>query len=607
MSTNAEHKTRRICEFRSYKETFRNALNVYVVNEKAILLIAFFAILLRVITPYLGVLLPKIVADGIMKHDSYRYIVNVASLGCGLVFATYLQRYTDTMIDSAAGTISVMRFQTLKISKQIHMDYEKMEDPNISALHAKADQASANGYTPGMRFIGENVAFLSNLLGAVLYAFIIGSVHIAILLLLVVNALIQHSAMVRYRKFRESTSENRSMLLHRVDVLIKTLQNPKAAKDIRLFSSRKWLVKHTEREIQNYELSEDELALRQKNNKILGALLTVLRDGLVYAYLVYLVITKKLEIGDFLLVFGVVASMSGWIIGIIKSYNELQKSITEMKHIQEYLLCADSMPPERAGQQLDANEFPPSIVLHNVSYKYCGAPAATLEEINLHIHSGERLAVVGVNGAGKTTLVKLLCGLYEPTTGSITISGKNTGTHMKDNCFELFSVVFQDIHLLSCDIAGNVSQQTPEETDMNLVWHCLEASGLADKVRSLTSREKTQIVKMVHPDAIELSGGELQKLALARALYKNAPVLILDEPTAALDPIAEDEVYQQYASLTKGKTSVFISHRLASTRFCDRIVLLGEGRILEEGTHESLIKMNGVYANMFQVQASQYK
>jgi ABC-type multidrug transport system fused ATPase/permease subunit len=170
--------------------------------------------------------------------------------------------------------------------------------------------------------------------------------------------------------------------------------------------------------------------------------------------------------------------------------------------------------------------------------------------------------------------------------------------------------VFQDIHLLSADIAGNISQQPPDLTDYAKVAQCLALTGLDGKINSLPEKEKTLLVRAVNASAIELSGGEKQKLAMARALYKDAPVILLDEPTAALDPLAENEVYQKYAELTQGKTSVYISHRLASTRFCDRIILIDgaaeKDSIAEMGTHEELMQLRGIYAHMFETQASYY-
>ena len=204
-------------------------------------------------------------------------------------------------------------------------------------------------------------------------------------------------------------------------------------------------------------------------------------------------------------------------------------------------------------------------------------------------------------------MVKLICGLLHPTEGEIFINGINAVDFARDDYFKLFSVIFQDVHLLPISIAGNITLQQEEQYDKVRLQQCLEQSGLKDKIDRLPNGLNTLMVKNVNEEAVELSGGEVQKLLLARALYKEAPVLILDEPTAALDPIAENDIYMKYSEMTAGKTSVFISHRLASTRFCDRIIFLADGKIAEEGTHSELLALNGEYAKLFEVQSRYYR
>jgi len=200
----------------------------------------------------------------------------------------------------------------------------------------------------------------------------------------------------------------------------------------------------------------------------------------------------------------------------------------------------------------------------------------------------------------------LICGLYGPTAGEVLFNRKPAGDYGRDAYFSFFSAVFQDIHLLAASVAENISQQTAEITDKNKIARCIALAGLSEKCDSLPDGADTLLVRAVHPDAAELSGGEKQKLAMARAIYKDAPVLILDEPTAALDPLAENETYLKYAELTEGKTSIYISHRLASTRFCDRILLIEGNTVAEEGTHDELMALGGTYAGMFALQAGYY-
>jgi ABC-type multidrug transport system fused ATPase/permease subunit len=248
----------------------------------------------------------------------------------------------------------------------------------------------------------------------------------------------------------------------------------------------------------------------------------------------------------------------------------------------------------------------PSIVFENVSFAYePGKPV--LDNFSLNIAAGEKIALVGVNGAGKTTLVKLLCGFYEPDAGRILIDGIDISTVVREDLFALFSAVFQDIFQVSLTLRENISLRRAEETDDEKIRESLENAGLWDDVQKMPHGPDTELLRDFDDEGVMLSGGQQQKLLLARALYKNAPVLILDEPTAALDPIAEDNLYRQYNQLAAHKTSIYISHRLASTRFCDRVVYLNNAVAEELGTHEELMENGKGYARMYEIQSQYYK
>lgn len=244
--------------------------------------------------------------------------------------------------------------------------------------------------------------------------------------------------------------------------------------------------------------------------------------------------------------------------------------------------------------------------MENVSFRYPEAKEDTLSKINLTLHPGEKLAVVGLNGAGKTTLIKLICGFLDPTEGRILLDGEDIRNYNRRDYYTLFSAVFQEFSLLAGSIATNVAQ-SEDDIDMEKVRSCVEKAGLKEKIESLKDGYETLLNREVYEDAILLSGGEIQRLMLARALYKDAPFVMLDEPTAALDPIAESDMYQKYHEMTKDKSSIYISHRLASTRFCNRIILIDQARICEEGTHEELLKRNGKYAHLYEIQSKYYK
>lgn len=254
-----------------------------------------------------------------------------------------------------------------------------------------------------------------------------------------------------------------------------------------------------------------------------------------------------------------------------------------------------------------------SFILEDISFSYRKWEDGEEREVpifrnlDLMIHAGERLAIVGRNGAGKSTLVKLLCGMLEPDRGRILMDSRDIRSIPKEELYGHFSAVFQHSRILPVSVARNVMLDVREREDKDAMWEAIRAAGLEEKVKSLPSGEETGLVGQISEEGTELSGGQEQRLLLARALYKAAPVLLLDEPTAALDPKAESEIYEKYGELTEGKTSVFVSHRLASTRFCDRILFIEEGRIAESGSHLELMEKNGRYADMFRVQSRYYR
>jgi ABC-type multidrug transport system fused ATPase/permease subunit len=240
----------------------------------------------------------------------------------------------------------------------------------------------------------------------------------------------------------------------------------------------------------------------------------------------------------------------------------------------------------------------------SVSYTYPNSESPTIKNINLTIEAGEKIALVGLNGAGKTTLVKLICGMYTPTSGSILVNGYDINEYNREEYYSIISAVFQQYKFLPVSIAQNISIFKPDNARLE---ECIEYSGIRDKLEKLPDGINTPLIKELNPNGAELSGGESQKLLLARAIYKPSSILVLDEPTAALDPIAESEMYGRYNDFAADKTSLFISHRLASTRFCDRIVYIQDGEIKEIGTHDALLNANGKYAELFNIQSHYYK
>ena len=407
-----------------------------------------------------------------------------------------------------------------------------------------------------------------------------------------------------FSKWQYKNHDNWTQYDHKLAYLNNKAGDYRAAKDIRLFNMSSWL-----HDMYSSFFNSRMYWYRKEENYRLvvnwvGVFLTFLRDGLAYGLLVYQMFLNQLDVSDFVFYTTIIVQYSVWIFGLMSSLVALKSTSYNVADIRQFLELPDS-------QCHDNNEVLPEQVLNitfdHVSFRYPDAKEDTLNDFSFSINKGEKIAIVGVNGAGKTTLVKLLCGLYTPSKGAIYINGTDICRYNKSDYYHLFSVVFQDIYIMPTTIEKNIALTDHDDIDVKKLHKVLRLSGLEDKINELPQREYTNLVKGVQETGVDLSGGEMQKLALARALYKNGKIVVLDEPTASLDPIAENEIYQKYNELISGRCSVYISHRLSSTQFCDKIFLLENGRIVEKGNHEELLNLQGKYAEMFEVQGQYYR
>lgn len=333
-----------------------------------------------------------------------------------------------------------------------------------------------------------------------------------------------------------------------------------------------------------------------------NALLSLLSNFAAYLVIGARALYGVLPIGDVLLYAG----------SVTRAMSDLQTFLatgSEFDYINSYLSTYEDFiaQPSMAYdgtlpiEKRDDGQY--EFAFHDVSFSYPGTNIPVLEHVTLSFAVGEKTALVGRNGAGKTTLIKLLCRLYEPTSGYITLNGIDIRKYSYKEYTQAFSVVFQDFHLFSLPLDENIAAGT--EIDEAALQSSLAKVGLTDHVQQLPQGVRTRLYNN-NGSGVDLSGGEAQRTAIARALYKDAPFVILDEPTAALDPIAEAEIYEQFSQMTAGKTAVYISHRMSSCKFCDRIIVLDHGRIAEDGTHDTLLANHGIYANLYETQAQYY-
>jgi ABC-type multidrug transport system fused ATPase/permease subunit len=579
-------------------------------ESKPLIVRSFLNVIILVALPFLGILLPKLVIDLIEAQATpLQFIVQVGGAAVLLVVAYLASGFFSYYVQrgDVIGIVGVMVLLRETLKKKTDMDYEVLESPAYQEVDKKIDQANQGNHSPALNIPVMLVEVIANFAGFVLFAGVIIAISPIILPLVVLTAALNYYMIVRARKYMERTRASRSQNLRYVTAIHDVLENHEAGKDIRLYKAQEWLDRLAYKYFSRFLRGERQALAKDMQSGLVDASMSLVRDGVAYFILIGMVLAGTITVGNFVFVFGAVGTLATWIAGFLQAAGDLQKACVQMDDVRTGLEYPDQMN-RAAGVPLPTQaELPPTITLRNLVYQYPSGVAPALQGIDLTIAPGERIAIVGTNGAGKSTLVKLISGLYVPTQGEVLLNGHSTLAYNRDEYYSLFSVVFQDIRMLPLTIAENISLLPRQQTDDARVRECLAIAGLLAKVEALPDGLDTHLVRSVHADAVQLSGGEMQKLAMARAIYKDAPVLILDEPTAALDPLAEDEVYMKYAELTAGRTSIYISHRLASTRFCDRILLLDGNIIAEQGTHDELMALQGIYAHMFQVQASYYQ
>lgn len=484
--------------------------------------------------------------------------------------------------------------------------YPNLGDETFKKLTAKASEATGSNSQATEAIWSTLTGVTQNLLGFMIYMLLLFSLDSWMVILIIATTLVGYFINKRVNEYdyrhREEVAEYEKQMWY-IDGKAGDFS---AAKDIRIFGIRPWLEELGSKAMAAF------IAYHKKANgvyiwgRIADLILSFIRNGAAYIYLLHLVISNNLPASEFLLYFSAVGGFSGWVSGILGGLSTLHRQSLDISTVRECLEYPEPFEFE-SGEPLEPdNRTAYELKLVNVSFRYPESKDYILENINLTLHSGEKLAVVGLNGAGKTTLVKLLCGFYDPTEGQVLLNGKDIRSYNRRDYYKMFSAVFQNFSLLAGTIATNIAQ-SEDNIDMERVKACAAQAGLLAKIESLPDSFQTYLNRSIYENAIMLSGGETQRLMLARALYKDAPVIILDEPTAALDPIAEAELYQKYNEMTSGKSSVYISHRLASTRFCDRIIFLEKNHITEEGTHDELLARGGRYFELFEVQSKYYR
>lgn len=557
------------------------------------------------------ILLPKIVLDAVSGNkNSETLAMQTGAIGIALVIATLVNLVVHNEIEKCSQMFLYQRLTSMWQRKTIRLDYNVFISGQGKILLEKARQTISSPNWGIVELLGKLTVIMETTVGLVIYCILVGSLHPLILAFLGMFFLIELFTGIKIEDKKQSFRENKAKTDRRLNYIAYGTKGMKEAKDIRLFFIEAMLKKITREVISDKCKVETKIQKWQFMHTAVTAMMMFIRDGAAYAFLIYRYIAFDMSIGDFSLYFATITGIGMWLTKLSDAISGFREVVHYVMDFYTFITLAEDSVTDKVGLNI---QVPVSFEFKNISFSYHEKAEneekkiQVLKDINFKVSAGEKIAIVGVNGAGKSTLIKLLCGMLSPDEGEILVNEVNNRTYQTTAYYGLFSAVFQHSQILPVSIADNIMLNINRENSRDVMWECIRKAGLEEKIMSLPKRELTPLLKTITENAVQLSGGQEQKLLLARALYKDAPVLILDEPTAALDPVFENEIYKNYSDLTKGKTAFFVSHRLASTRFCDRIFYMEHGKIVETGTHRELMNLNGKYADMFKVQSKYYQ
>lgn len=556
---------------------------------------------------YLWSFISKLVIDFIvLEYTDMQYL----SLIMVFIVVEIIAAVSDTFFSNQMfWRYTHARFEMVneKNKKIMSMPYSMVQDPDIMDSYQRADNACCNDSDGIQGMMRTTVNFFIYMAAAAVGIIILGSFNIYIMFILICAAIMNFVIKNNIDKYTKiHVSDALAMWRRKHTYMQNTTMDLKAAKEIRLYDMNSFMIKkYSEINKERYEAQKKKERLSfaaDAGYNVIWAFCQII----LYGWIIYSAVNRKITVGNLTLY---LTSMTTLFNGIIRLLDIANKLFSQSREVEDYRKFIDIEIEEDASgmvktEVLEFDEY--NFTFRNVSFKYPKSDNYVLCNLNLTISSGEKLAVVGINGAGKSTMIKLLLGLYEPTQGVILLNGVDIKKYDRTSYYNIFAPVFQEIPIFAFPLIENVSMNTLDNTDIKRAEYAVGLSGLSNKAGRLKKGIFTELLKVISDDGVELSGGENQKLGLARAVYKNAPVIVLDEPTASMDALAESRFYRNFDKMMGGKTAIYISHRLSAARFCSKIALFDNGKLAEYGTHESLMAAGGMYSDMFKIQAQYY-
>ena len=578
----------------SYRKSF---FVVYILN-----------FVVNAIEPFITIVGSKVIIDELLGNKDVDKIICYVSTMIVLCFcARFILIIFSENLQKNYYDIINNQFEVKLALKNMKIKYEMTEDKKYLDEAQKAKTGIGLSYSGGIQGIAGT---FSNVLSAVITLGgsigIITSKFPLLLIVLLINVFINSIVNRKKSVLQVKQFEKMSYIARAFNYLYYTLSDVRYAHDIRLFQADKMMLVKTD----EYNEQQNVIQKNQQNEIFrflkFSSVNMAITAAISFLYLGYMALNGLITVGEFTMASSTSTVLLNAINRIISDSIELQKKCTYANNYVSYMNKQDGMNMGKNAKLHDKRNL--TIEFKHVYFAYPNCKDYVLKDVSLKINAGEHLAVVGQNGAGKTTFIKLICRLYDVTEGEILLNGINIKEYDYDAYIKIISAVFQDFKLLALSLKENVVIDKEDEVLYEDLMELMEKVGLSKKVKELPQGLDTAIFKHFDIHGFIPSGGEQQKIAIARALFKNAPIVILDEPTAALDPIAEYEIYQQFNDMVYEKTAIYISHRLSSCRFCDRIAVFFEGKIVEYGTHDELMKQkDSHYAELYNAQATYYQ
>lgn len=571
---------------------------LYHINKK-LYIIRIPLMLIQTATSVSSVFFVKEILNGIMQNKNmYTTLMYAVLLAITNMILALLNQLVS-IIDSRELEKTNHKIKLLIGEAFSTMPYYLVEDPQIRDFMSAV--SSSNSF---LTIIEYTTGLVGAIVNVCTYIAIVLTLH-PVLILLIITTVAFQIIIYKCKRNREIKWQSAQLpIVRKLNYFFNILSDPRAGKEIRVNKLKDFFIKKGNTEYENNCIPIIKKNAKESNFLFYSVeIMKLLQKGCVYALLGYKVICGNLQIGDFSAYFSSIELLTDSLSGLVGCFSNL---MTCGYFANQFKICMEQIKNKKASSK-SKMIIPKNISLEfvDVSFKYPQTDRYVLKNVSFILNAGETLSVVGINGSGKSTIVKLICRFYEPTSGQIKINGIPLNEIDPFSLHKYMSVVFQDYKLFAFSFQENITM-SDEQPDQEEVYKCVDFVGLSEKICTLPNKINTYMSKDFDELGIEFSGGECQKTAIARAMYKKSPLLILDEPTASLDPIAEYQLYKMINDITKNKTAIYISHRLSSTKYTDKIIVLEDGEVKEVGNHEELMAQKGLYKEMFDTQAQYY-